>query len=410
MKDLLSEKTVRAAKPGPKPYKLGDGEGLYLLVQPDGSKYWRLKFSLEGRERLLALGVFDRVGLADARDRRDAARKLIAHGVDPVAAKHEKREAKRERQQFTFEKAAESYYEHNEKAWSESHRRDVRRIVNELNASLGDKPMAAIQPEDVERVIGKIEKRGALTYASDVRLYFRAIVKFFNAKNRAHRVVDPSADVIIRKAPPVKHHAALAPSEIGGFLRALRNSNAAPLVRHAVRLLVATAVRTTELRLARWSEIDTKAKLWRIPASRMKARREHLVPLAPQALELLAELRQMTGEGDLMFPHLFEPDQPISEGTIINAIKYGCGYRGRATGHGMRSTFSTWANEQGFHPDAIERQLAHAERDKVRSAYNSAEHLPVRKLLMDAWATFLDESERTNVVQIKEASKAMAKA
>jgi integrase len=280
----------------------------------------------------------------------------------------------------------------------------VRRIINELDATLGDKPMSAIQPEDVEAVISKIEKRGALTYARDVRLYFRAIVRFFNAKHRAHRVVDPSTDILIKRAPPVRHHAALNPNEIGGFLRALRNSNAAPLVRLAVRLLIATGVRTTELRLARWNEVDTKSRVWRIPASRMKAHREHVVPLAQPVLELLAELRAISGEGELLFPHLFEPDQPISEGTIINAIKYGVGYRGRATGHGMRRTFSTWANENGFHPDAIERQLAHVEHNQVRAAYNAAEHLPERKRLMSAWASYLEESERgAKVVPIRRA-------
>jgi integrase len=403
--NLLSEKTVRAAKPCPKPYKMGDGKAMYLLIQPSGAKLWRLKYRIDSKEKVLALGVFPDTGLAEARDKRDAARKLIAKGVDPVAHKRQQRAAKTEREKFTFERAAESYFAFNVKAWRESHRRDVRRIINELDATLGDKPMSAIQPEDVEAVIAKIEKRGALTYARDVRLYFRAVVRFFNAKNRAYRVVDPSVDLMIKRAPPVRHHAALNPNEIGGFLRALRNSNAAPLVRLAVRLLVATGVRTTELRLARWDEIDTKSRVWRIPSSRMKANREHLVPLAQAVLDLLAELRAISGEGELLFPHLFEPGQPISEGTIINAIKYGVGYQGRATGHGMRRTFSTWANENGFRPDAIERQLAHVERNQVRAAYNAAEHLPERKRLMSAWASYLEESERgAKVVPIRRAN------
>jgi len=403
--NLLSERTVRAAKPCPKPYKMGDGKGMYLLVQPNGTKCWRLKYRspTTGKEKLLALGVFDDVGLALARDRRKAARDLIERGIDPVQAKRDERRAKHEAARYTFEKAADAFLLHNAQAWSESHQRDVRRIVDELAATLGDKAMAELEPDDVEKVIGKIEKRGALTYARDVRMYFRAIVRHFNAKNRKHRIADPSADILIAKAPAAKHHAALAPGELGGFLRALANSSAAPLVRLAVRLLVATGVRTTELRLARWIEVDTKAKLWRIPAERMKARREHLVPLAEPVLELLAQLRLISGEHELLLPHLFEPDAPISEGTIINAIKFGCGYRGRATGHGMRRTFSTWANEQGFHPDAIERQLAHVERNAVRAAYNAAEHLPERKRLMGAWADFLAESERgAKVVSIQQ--------
>jgi integrase len=167
-------------------------------------------------------------------------------------------------------------------------------------------------------------------------------------------------------------------------------------------MLLLTAVRTTELRLARWAEIDTKAKLWRVPATRMKAGVEHIVPLSPQVLNLLAELRAISGEGELLFPHLFDPEQPMSEGTIINNIRYGMGYAGRATGHGMRRTFSTWCNEQGFNPDAVERQLAHGERNAVRAAYNSAEYLPERRRMMAAWVDFLDESERgAKVVPIR---------
>jgi integrase len=393
--DLLTDKKVAALKPRATPYKVFDGRGMYVWVSPT-AKAWRLRFKFDGKERLMSLGDASDVDCEEARNRRDAARKLIAKGIDPVEQRRNEKTAKTEAGKHTFRRWAESYFAHNANAWSDRHQRDVRRILDELNASIGDKAMSALQPEDIEEVLGEIEERNALTYARDVRLYFRLVVRHYNAKNRRHRIADPSADIEIKKAPPVKHHAALDPSEIGGFLRALNSSNAAPLIRFAVRLLVATGVRTTELRLGKWSEIDTKAKLWRIPATRMKAHREHLVPLAPQVLELLADMRRISGgePDDFLFPHLFEPEQAISEGTIINAIKYGCGYRGRATGHGMRRTFSTWANEQGFHADAIERQLAHVERNAVRAAYNSAEHLPERKRLMAAWSAFLEESER----------------
>jgi integrase len=394
--DLLTDRKVAALKPRGTPFKVYDGRGLHIWVSPT-AKAWRLRFKLDDKERLMGLGQFPDVDIREARDRRDAARKLIAKSIDPVQQRRNERAAKTEARGHTFQRWAEAYFAHNANAWSNRHQRDVRRILDELNASIGDKAMSGLRPEDIEGVLEDIERRGALSYARDVRLYFRLVVRHHNVKNRQHRIADPSVDVEIKKAPPVRHHASLDPSEIGGFLRALNSSNAAPLIRFALRLLVATAVRTTELRLAKWSEIDTKAKIWRIPSDRMKARREHLIPLADPVLELLAEIRRISGGNpeDYLFPHLFECNQPISDGTIINAIKFGCGYRGRATGHGMRRTFSTWANEQGFHPDAIERQLAHVEHNQVRAAYNAAEHLPERKRLMAAWAEFLEESERS---------------
>ncbi len=409
--DLLSDRKIEALRPRQKPYRVADGRAMYLLVTPTGGKLWRLKFRLHGKERTLALGAYPDVPIETvpetegqreikgARDLRDAARKLIAADIDPVAQRREQRKPKPVQAGPTFRVAAKRYFGDNKNAWSESHRRDVQRIVDELSATLGDKAIDAIQPEDVEEVLAKVEDRDALTYARDVRLYFRCVVKHYNGKNRKHRIADPSADVDIKKPPKVKHHPALDSSEVGAFLRRLANSSAMPLVRIATRLLMLTAVRTSELRKARWSEIDTKAKVWRIPADRMKSGEEHLVPLAPQTIDLLATLRVHTGEGDLLFPNLLNRQEPMSPNAIIGNIK-NMGYAGRATGHGMRSTFSTWANEHelAFKPDAIERQLAHGPRDKVRSAYNSAKYLPERRRLMTTWADFLDEAERDNKV------------
>lgn len=390
--DLLSDVKIKALRPRQKAYRVADGRAMYMLVTPTGGKSWRLKFRHHGNQRTLALGMYPDVGIAEARAKRDAARALIAKGIDPVAVKRGHSEDGRQRTAYRFAEAAEAYFEHNAKAWSEAHQRDVRRILDELKATLADKPMDAIQPEDVEAVLGKVEDRDALAVAKDMRLYFRCVVKFYNVKNRKHRIADPSADVVIKKAPKVRHHPALDPSEVGAFLRRLQLCPAMPLVRIATRLLMLTAVRTTELRKATWREIDTKAKLWRIPAHRMKAGVEHVVPLSPQVLELLATLRTLTGEGDLLFPNLLDPEQPMSPNTIISNIK-NMGYAGRATGHGMRSTFSTWCNENGFRADAIERQLAHAPRDAIRAAYLHSEFLTERKRMMGAWADFLDDAE-----------------
>lgn len=395
---MLTETAIRKAKLQPKPYKMfdGDGRGLYLLVNPNGSKLWRLKFRFEGRERLLSLGSYPDVSLAAARDARDARRADIAKGIDPIAYKRETNAERREEMRAVFAEAAERYFRKKAPTWSETHRRDVRRMLdNELIPALGKMPIAAIKSADIRKMIDTIAERRALTYARDVRLYYRAILHEFNAERADHRrVPDASFYVSLPDRPAEKPHAALQPQEIGPFLRALSRSDATPRVRIAVRFLLLTAVRTNELRSARWADIDEKAKLWRVPRESMKARREHVVPLSAQVLALLRDLRLDSGKHDLLFPSLTDPAQPISENTIIACI-YRMGYKGRMTGHGMRSVFSTWAHEQsGFRSDAIERQLAHAPRDKVKAAYLRSEFLADRAKMMQTWADFLDDAER----------------
>lgn len=395
---MLTETKIRNTKPGAKPFKVfdGDGRGLYLLVNPNGAKLWRLKFRFDGRERLLSLGAYPDVSLAAARDARDAKRKLIAQGIDPVALAREKDAEKQEERRAVFAEAAERYFRKKAPTWSETHRRDVRRMLdNELIPALGKRPIASIKTADIRKMVDAIAERKALTYARDVRLYYRAILHEFNAERADHRrVPDASFYVSLPDRPAETPHAALQPHEIGPFLRALARSDATPLVRIAVRFLLLTAVRTKELRSARWADIDEKAKLWRVPRETMKAKREHVVPLSAQVLALLRDLRLISGEHDLMFPSLTDPAQPISENTIIACI-YRMGYKGRMTGHGMRSVFSTWAHEQsGFRSDAIERQLAHAPRDKVKAAYLRSEFLADRAMMMQAWADFLDDAER----------------
>lgn len=243
-------------------------------------------------------------------------------------------------------------------------------------------------------MLHKAERRGALHVARDMRLYFRLAWKYYNQRNPRARLADPSADVVFSMdLPAVRHHAAIAPHDVGEFLRKLKNSNIAPTIRLALRFLLLTGVRSGELRFARWDEVDSKAKLWRISETRLKSRRPHLVPLSKPVLELLAELRTLTGESELFFPSPFDPAEPMSEGTLINAIKYGLGYVGEMTAHGTRTVFSTWWSEQGFHVEAIERQLAHAPRDKVRDAYSRAEYIEERRKMMEAWAKFCTESE-----------------
>jgi integrase len=400
--DKLSHVQIVKAKPRAKDYKLSDGEGMFLLVKSvkaGGNKLWRLKYRLDGRERLFAMGALADVPLAEARDRREAARQLIAKGIHPLEAKREQRALANKAAEDTFETVANAYYDNNQTAWSAQHCRDVRRILDELIAAFGERPIGAVKVDDVRGVIDAVVARNALVQARDVRMYYRQVVKHYNAQ-REHPIADASVLVIIPKAPQVTHHAALEPQEIPGFLRALRNSDAAPMTRIAVRMLLLSALRTTELRKAEWSEIDEKEKLWRVPQRRMKNQVAHLVPLSTQMQELIADLRLLTGTGALMFPNARDADAPMSENAII-AVLYRLGLKGRLTSHGFRSMFSSWANEHGYNADAVELQLSHVPGNMVRSAYNRAAYRAERRRLLQLWAVFIDECERTNVVALK---------
>jgi integrase len=407
--DLLTDKEVRAAKPAAKPFKLADGRGMSLIVMPSGAKSFRLKFRMDGVERSFGLGSYPDTSLALARKNRDAARALIAAGVDPVQHKRETRAARTEARRYTFETAAEAYFKANAASWSETHQRDVRRIIDrELVPGVGNKPMSAITLADAQGVIDGIIAREAYTFARDVRMYARAIMKSYN-KGRKVQLADPWADVDVAKGPAPVHHAALSRAEVGDFLRRIKNSPATPLVRLGVLLLMHTALRSGELRAATWSEINVSERLWTIAGSRMKNKLDHLVPLSTQSLELIEQLRivgaQLRGvhpndlqPDDLLFPHAFDLSRCISENTLIHAT-WRAGFKGRMTPHGCRSVFSGWANEVGkFNPDAVEAAIAHVTMGAVRKAYNRSAYIEERTRMMAEWSAWLEAQERTATV------------
>jgi integrase len=400
-KDKLTDRFCRTASAG----KHSDGAGMYLLVMPEeegGGRYWRQKYRHGGKEKTLAHGVFPDVTLKEARDKRDVAKKLIAAGVDPIAKRRDDDAAERleksaaaailvAQRATLFSGVAESYFEKMHRAWSATHCRDVRRIIDrELVPALGAVPMRSIKRSDIQVLLDQIVKRGALTFAKDVRMYFRAIHKHFNAA-QDDEIPDPSVRTDLPNPPAERGHAALAPQEIGPFLRTLQHSDAGAVVRIAVRMLLLTAVRTTELRAAKWDEFHIEAALWRVPGERMKARRGHVVPLSPQVLALLAALRLHTGRGIYLFPNGRDDDRPMSENAVLAAIKR-MGYQARLTGHGMRAMFSTWAHEAGYKSDAVERQLAHAPANKVKAAYLRSEFMDERVVMLRAWADWLDNA------------------
>lgn len=416
--DKLSAVGCKTYEPG----KHFDGGGLFLLVTDTGARYWRLKYRHEGKEKTLALGVYPTVSLKEAREERDKAKKLIDAGTDPLvkrrddAAEAERAKARVaaaeiEARKHVFSAIVEAYYEQKYRGWSENHRRDVRRIIDrELVPALGDKLIRNITRVDVEAMLKTIIDRGALTFAEDVRTYFRAIVAHFNGMvDDGAEMRDPSSKVILPEPPPEKHHAALSPTEIGPFLRALDFCDATPMVRIATRMMLLTTVRTTELRESTWDEFDLGARVWRIPESRMKGRIAHNVPLSRQVLSLLQELRKITGGKKYLFVNARDDDRPMSEAAILVAIKR-MGYQGRLTGHGFRAMFGTWAREarRGYSDDAIEFQLAHIPKDKVRTAYLRSNMMDERAALLQDWADWLDAvhaaAANANVVELHQAA------
>jgi integrase len=386
----LSDTSVRQAKPQKKAYKRADGKGLYLYVQPSSSKYWRFKYRIAGKEKLLALGTYPDVSLARARDKRDEARRLLADGIDPAKAKKDRKRLKRLQAANSFEAVAREWHTQQEESWTPKHAATVLRSLDkELFPALGSQPIAEITAAEVLEVIKKVEKRGALDVASRLLQRTNSIFRYAVRTGRAPH--NPAADLTgALKTRKTKHRKALGRGDLPEFLRKLEAYSGEVTTRLALELTLLTFVRSSELRGARWSEFDLARAEWRIPAERMKMRAPHIVPLASQTVAVLEELKPLTGRYDLVFPGQNDKTKPISLNTLIFAM-YRLGYHSRATVHGFRATASTILNEMGWRPDVIERQLAHVERNKSRAAYHRSEYLEERRQMMQAWADYLDE-------------------
>lgn len=401
----LTAVDVKNAKPQDKPYRLADEKGLYLEVTPSGGRYWRLKYRIQGKEKRLALGVFPDISLAQARAGRDDARKQIALGVDPCEAKQEAKAAKLLSAASSFEAVAREWHEKFSPTWAEGTRaRILRTLEKDLFPAIGKKPIGEITAPLLLACLRKLEARGVIFSAHKARQYAGQIFRYAIATGRAER--DPAADLRGALQPfRHEHHAAVTePKKVAELLRAMDGYTGQFVTACALKLAPLVFVRPGELRRAEWSEFDFDAKEWRIPAEKMKMREPHIVPLSSQALAIVASLRPLTGEGRYLFPSLRTGDRPMSENTINAALRR-LGYvSDEMTGHGFRSIATSLLNEQGWHRDAIERQLAHAERDQVRAAYNRAEHLPERRRMMQAWADYLDTLKKgADVVPIRRA-------
>jgi integrase len=387
----LSDAKIRNAKPKSKPYKLTDGEGMFVLVHPNGSKYWRLKYRFAGRERILALGVYPDVGISDARERRAQARKALATGNDPGEIKKEAKRLLILKGENTFETVAREWYEQHKHEWVTNYaEKMIVRLETHIFPRLGSRPVADIKAPELLSVLRVVETSGALDLTRRLKQTCGQIFMYAIATGRAERNPVPDLQGAL-KTPVQKNRAYLKTNELPDYLNKLEAFDGGEQTKLALKFLLLTFVRTSELRAAVWQEIDFDSSEWRIPADRMKMHDPHIVPLSTQAVSLLRDLQKHTGNREYLFPNQHKPSTFMSENTMLYAL-YRMGYHSKATGHGFRSTASTILNENGFMPDVIERQLAHMERDKVRAAYNHAQYLPERRKMMQWWADYLDRA------------------
>ena len=396
---MLNDTRVRSAKSREKAFKLSDERGLFLLVMPTGSRLWRLKYRVNGREKLISLGAYPDVTLKRAREKRDAARRLIADGIDPSV----QRKAERAALAQSFEGVAKEWLELQTKSLApETISILTARLDSGLYPYIGSRPISAITAQEVLSALRRIESRGRHEAAHRVRALAGRVFRYAVATGRAQH--DVAADLIGALAPVKSKNFAsvIDPVRVGELMRAIHGYSGHPVTALALKLAPLVFVRPGELRAAEWTEFDLVNAEWRIPGERMKMGDPHLVPLSRQALAILRELQPLARGGKYLFPSLRTRDRPMSDNTINAALRR-MGYTSEEqTGHGFRSMASTLLNEQGFPPDVIELQLAHTERNKVRAAYNKAQRLPERRKMMQAWADYLDGLRAGgNVVPLK---------
>lgn len=395
----LTDTAIRQAKPKDKPYKLSDSQGLYLDVRPSGSKLWRLKYRLSGKEKLYAIGAYPGISLVEARTERDKARKLIASGTDPVHDRKEHHRARAMTDGNTFGGLATEWLAYNSPRWARSTTYKASLYLkNTFIPKLGTRPIAKItRPELVDFLRG-IESRETFDVAKKCRQWLNQIFRFALAKGLIQYNPATDLDIVAAVGPTVKHHPFVPVVELPALLTALDDYSGNFLTKCAIRLLMLTAARPGELRAAPWSEFDLDNALWTIPAARMKMRRAHVVPLPKQAVAILREMQLLTGRFDLVFAGRNDPKRPMSENTI-NKCLADLGYKGRQTGHGFRHMLSTELNGRGYNKDWIERQLAHGDSDEIRATYNHANYLEQRREMMQWWADYLEQLETgSNVI------------
>ena len=394
---MLTDTQIRSVKTAEKPWKLTDGGGLFLLVAPNGGRYWRYKYRHRGKQKTLALGVYPKVTLAVARSRHEQARDFVSRGLDPGA--------ERKSLEQTFEDVARDWYAR----WMENrHQRHahyvLRRLELDVFPEIGASRLSDLATSDFRDAVKKIEKRGALDIAKRVLQTCGQIMRYAMANDLAKQ--NPVAGIKptdILKPHKRRNYARVDAADLPELLHAIDTYVGADHTRLALQLMALTFVRTSELIGARWSEIDTDGARWNIPAARMKMKTPHVVPLSKQSLGLLEQLRKISFDQDLVFPGDVNPKKPMSNNTLLFAL-YRMGYRGRMTGHGFRGVASTILHEQGWPHAHIELQLAHQERNETSAAYNHALYLKPRAEMMQAWADHIEAQRK--VYEVRQQVKA----
>jgi len=405
---MLTDTQIRKAKPEGKPYKLSDAGGLFLLITDKGAKLWRLAYRFDRKQKTLALGAYPIVTLSEARAKAEEAKKALANGIDPSAAKKALKASRCGELANSFEVIAREWHQTHMTSKSERHAAKVARFLEkDVFPWLGKLPLTDIEAPDILTTCRRIEQRGAIDLAHTVKQIIGQVFRYAIATGRATRNPVPDLQGALKPNVPTHHPAITDPAKIGALLRAAYGYTGHFATQCAFKLSFLVMLRPGEVRKAEWVDIDLERAEWRIPAGKMKMRDEHIIPLSRQAIALFEEIKPLTGGGRYVFPSVRTHERPMSENTINGALRR-LGYTGdEMTAHGFRAMASTRLNESHlFHPDAIERQLAHGERDSVRAAYHRAQYLPERVKMMQWWADYLDSlRENQNVIpfQIKNA-------
>lgn len=387
---MLTDIKIKETKPADKPIKLADGAGLYLEVAPTGSRLWRYRFRLRGKESMVSLGDYPRVSLLDARRKRDELAALVKYGISPVLHRQQEQLTRQYEAAQTFAAVAGEWYKDKSPRWSAGYAHHVRTVLEkDVNPRIGALPIGSIRTPIVHDTIKRIEKRGAYTRAILARQIVGSVFKLAILAHRAEfNPADPLKGEVARRV--VEHHKHLTKVDLPDFLRRLEDYSGHASTRIALKLQLLTAVKPGELCGATWDEFDLDRAEWKISAARMKMKRPHVVPLSSQAVELLRDLEYLTGSGNVLFPNQGTKGGTIPTATLRNAVVK-LGYGDRFSPHGARGTFSTIANELGCRLDVIEMQLAHKDRNKIRAACNRADYLTERAALMQQYADLLDQ-------------------
>ena len=402
----LTDTAIRKAKPGAKPTKLYDERGLFLRLTPEGSKWWRFRYSFDGKEKLLSLGVYPDVSLQDARGKRDEMRKQLAAGIDPGVDRKVQKTLRADRVANSFEAVAREWYTKQSNTWTPAHAtRILRRFERDIFPHIGARPIADLTARELLHTVKRIEDRNALETAHRALSDCGQVLRYAVATGRAER--DISGDLRGALTPyKGEHFAAVTdPAKVGDLLRMIDGYQGTLTVRCALQLAPLVFARPGELRNAEWKDMDLDGAEWRYRVTKTDV--DHIVPLSAQAVQILREVQKLTGNGRFVFPNPRNRDRAMSDNALLAALRRMGIPKEEMTGHGFRAMARTILDEVlGFRPDFIEHQLAHAVRDPNGRAYNRTAHLPERRKMMQQWADYLDRLKKGGADVVRLAAKA----